>query len=98
MLDKLSFTPVNGGDDGRGLTLIGSKTCDFFHEAKELLNELNAGYSWAVLDPLELEDMQAVVGYLKEKYTHDVVCPFLFYGENKYLSGFNREIWIEKLK
>ncbi len=96
MLEKLSFTEVNGGDDGRTMILIGSKTCEFFHASRELLKELGLGFRWAVLDPLELEEMQAVVGYLKDKYTENVVCPFLIYGD-KCLSGFDRSIWIEKL-
>ncbi|MBI9106595.1 MAG: hypothetical protein JEZ04_07590 [Spirochaetales bacterium] len=97
MLEKLSFAPVNGGDDGRKIMLIGSEKCEFFHAAQQLLNELKIAYSWALLDVLELEEMQSVVVYLKENYTKEVVCPFLLYDDNKYLSGFDRDIWTEQL-
>ena len=97
MLDKLSFNSINGGIDDRAITLIGSETCEFFHAAQDLLNEHEVAYRWAVLDSLELKEMQAVVGYLKENFTKKVVCPFLLYDQTKFLSGFDREIWIENL-
>lgn len=96
MLEKLSFTEVNGGDSDRTMILIGSEKCDFFRSALELLTEMRLGFKWAVLDSLELEEMQAVVAYLKRKYTENVVCPFLIY-DDKCLSGFDRSIWIEKI-
>ena len=41
----------------------------------------------AILDKLELEEMQSVVAYLKEIFTNDIVCPFLIYDDNKYHIG-----------
>jgi glutaredoxin len=97
MLEKLTLISVNGGYDERKMLLIGSEKCEFFHAASDLLNSLKLGYNYSILDKLELEEMQAVVAYLKENYTQNIVCPFLIYDDNKYLSGFDREIWIENI-
>ena len=97
MIEELELIPLNGGDDGRGIVIVGSDRCEFFHAAIELMKELKVGCRYTILDRLELEQMQRVVRHLKGKYAKDVICPFIFAGDGTALSGFNREVWIEYL-
>lgn len=97
MLEELEFIPVDGRANGEEIILLGSSSCEFFSAATELLKERNLGYSYSLLDRIHPEKKKKIVRYLMENYTKDLLCPFLLLGKDNFISGFNREVWEQKL-
>jgi len=97
MLEDLEFTTVEGEEGMKEIVLLGSTTCQHFRQSLELLNEREIAYKYTFLDQAPAPIRKKTQRFLKENFTKAILCPFAIFGGDDFLTGYQRDIWEEKL-
>jgi len=97
MLEELEFQYREGEIPRKDIRLIGKSTCEHFQSALALLQIHKIGYYCLFIDNLSDETRKALLTELRSRYTPDLLCPFIIFSGEEYLSGFNRDIWEARL-
>lgn len=93
MIEKLTFTSVDGKISEPEITVYALSTCGFCKRAMKFLDSNGFKYRYIFLDNISIEDKNNAKKDLKAKYKTDVAFPFATIGNDKYLVGFIEADW-----
>lgn len=96
-IDKLTYTPEEGKDIGKKLTVYALSTCGFCKAALSFLRENSIAFRYVYVDHLQDFQRKSVKSELKEQFGERPLFPFLMIDDNDYFIGFDEEEWSEKL-
>ncbi|MBS4025790.1 MAG: glutaredoxin family protein [Clostridia bacterium] len=89
----MNFQKVEGKDKGK-ILLYGLSTCVWCKKAFKLLNEHGVAYEYLLVDELEETERSEAIEELK-KWNPQYYFPMLIIGDNRYITGFDKEKILE---
>lgn len=97
MLKDLEYQFQEGETLREDIRIIGKSTCEHFQSALALLRIHKVGYYYLYIDTLPETAQKEIIGELRARYTGDLMCPFVIFNNNEFISGFQRDIWEARL-
>jgi len=97
MFDYLDFEEVPGKDTGKDLKLLALSTCGFCKRAKAFLKEFGLAYKVIDVDGLDKSIRLRIREDFSSLKGKAVTYPTLMIGEDDYLTGFIRPLWMNTL-
>lgn len=97
MLEKLSYTTVEGSSYGHAITVYALSTCGFCKRAIAFLNAKGFAYRYVYVDQIPLETKNEAKRELKERFHEDVAFPFAVIDDDTHLVGFVEADWAAAL-
>ena len=97
MMDLNIFTKVEGSKNDKDLVFLGLSTCGFCRRARKFLDEENWTYNYVEVDKLEREARLKLKDEVKDRFSSDILYPFLIIDDSDFVKGFKKDQWIEKL-
>lgn len=98
MFETIPYTRHNADQhDERRVYLYGLSYCEHCENGRQLLNELVLPFESTHLDTLAPDVRRPVLKAFRDEYGEHVPYPVLEIND-EYIFGFNREVWLEKLR
>ncbi len=81
IIDKHAQT-IEGGKEGRDITLLTLSTCMWCKKCKRWLNERDVKYRYVDVDKIPREEKSKILDFLKETYNSRISYPFMICDED----------------
>ena len=97
MLDTLEYVHEKGARRDHSVVVYALSTCGFCKRALAFLRDKSVDFRYVFVDNLPTDVKNALKEELRRRYRITVLFPTIVLDEAEALSGFDREVWEQRL-